>query len=337
MTVDLMGKSWFMKYAPKTAEELIFDSDEHKSLVSKWIQNEKLDGNVLLYGPPGLGKTVTAELLIRTIVKVQNDVHIAKDRNVKEIREIISPFVTKRAVRSKQKIVYIEECDKMHPDAVNILKFGLMEKYQDSCMFLSCTNYIQRIESALLQRYTYKIPFSGKNTEGVTKRLIDILNLEKIPHDPNALKQFVEKNHRAGIREMINQLQIASMSLQEGETLDLENIAKVAGIEQQVIDLFIKMNIAVTNLDSSAQKTCYILPLNSPIAEDYQQFYTLLHNNYDINYDAIFTRLYEQTRFTPAKAIIARYADGNKFKMFPSENVLSCFAEVCKCIAEIKG
>src|SRR6056297_318594 len=97
-------KSWFIKYAPQTVDDLIFDNDEHKSLIKRWLSQEYIDGNLLLFGSFGLGKTVTAEILMRQIIKAQNDLFIAKERSVKEIKERIQPFVTKKPVKSKQKI-----------------------------------------------------------------------------------------------------------------------------------------------------------------------------------------------------------------------------------------
>src|SRR6056297_1941200 len=199
--------AWYIKYAPQNIEGLIFDNNEHESLVKKWLENEYIDGNLLLYGSYGLGKTVTSEILIKHIIKAQNDLYIAKDRSVKEIREQIIPFTSKRPVKSKQKIVYIEEIDKMHKDAFNLLKTNTMEKHQSTCSFVACTNYVKKVESAVQSRFNYKIPFTGTNKEGIIKRLAYILENEKAEFDSEKLSGFVEQNYKMGIRELINTLQ----------------------------------------------------------------------------------------------------------------------------------
>ena len=146
MKLDISNSAWFSKHKPETIEGLIFDSPEHESLMTKWIKEKKIDGNCLLFGPPGLGKTLSSELLIKSIIKAQNDLFVCKDRNVKEIRERVKPFLTKRPIKSLQKIVYIEEIDRLHPDALNDLKDGSMEKYLHNCVFIACTNYIGKLK-----------------------------------------------------------------------------------------------------------------------------------------------------------------------------------------------
>ena len=85
MSVDITTRSWFMKYQPLDVFDLVFDSLEHQTLVTQWVQNEQMDGNVLFHGPAGLGKTVTSEILIRSIIKAQNDLYRMRTRSVKEI------------------------------------------------------------------------------------------------------------------------------------------------------------------------------------------------------------------------------------------------------------
>ena len=335
MSIDVIKKSWFMKYQPMTLENLVFDSDEHKALMQDWVENKKVDGNVLFFGPAGLGKTTSAEILIRTIIEAQNDLYKAKDRSTKEIREVISQFVKKKPVKSAQKIVYIEEFDKLHKDAENVLKDGLMEKYQETCSFICCTNHIRKIEEAVLTRFNYKIPFSGANIDGFVDRLADILTKENATFDNDSLKEFVTQNYRAGMREMINQLQSAYIS--NDGTIDFKNISSNAGLEEKVIQLVFDMIKVAMSISPQDKRLCLDQPMQSQIAEQYASFCALVHNNYDINYDIIFDRIYERTNHIPSKMICAKYSDMNEFKKFPQANIIACFYEMLKSIVEITG
>lgn len=338
MALDVKSKAWFMKYQPTTIVDLVFDSNEHKQLMEQWIADERITGNVLFFGKPGLGKTASVELLIHSIIKAQNDLHICKDRNVKEIREIVKPFLKKRPVKSKQKIVYIEEADKLHPDALNILKDGLMEKHQETSSFICCTNYIGKLkqkDEAILSRFTYKIPFSGKNVDGIVERLSYILTAEQAKYDKIQLKVFVEKSLQVGIREILNMLQISFMA--NGGEIDFESIQGYAGIEENVVNLIINIVRTISGLNPRDKKLCIINPLNSPVAQDYQSLCAILHNNYDVNYGSVFDRLYETSKFLPLQLIIARHADENDFKKYPHVNVLSCLKEMMECMINIMG
>lgn len=329
----LENKSWFMKYSPTDIKDLIFDSDDHKELVTKWYAQEFIDGNVLFYGPYGLGKTITSEILIRQIIKVPNDLLIATDRNVKEIRDKITPFVRKSPVKSKRKIVYIEEIDKMHPDAFNLLKTGLMEKYQDNCSFVACTNYIKKIEGATLSRFNFKVPFTGNNILKIYERMKFILDTEKAEYNDEDLKKFIKNNYKIGIRELINQLQNSFIA--NSGRISFKNISQTGSIEENIIKLIVNILSTVMKSDAKNKKLCLDYPENSVINEDYKQLVILLHNNLDINYDYIYNRLYELSNFIPIKMLCGRYADQAEYKKFPHINLLGFYYELIKTVCEI--
>ncbi len=334
--MDITSKSWFMRYAPTTVNDLVFDSAEHQTLVNQWVSNEQLDGNVLFHGPAGLGKTVTSEILIMAIIKAQNDLHRMKSRLVKEIDTQIIPFVKKRPVKSKHKIVYIEEVDRISSAGQNQLKDGILEKYQQSVSFICCTNYIKNVESALLTRFTYKIPFSGTNLEGIIKRLHFILTTEQAQFDETELIKFVHGNYRIGIREMINQLQISYMSNQK--IINFKTIQQGAGIEENIVLLVVNILNAIQNMPQKGKRDCYLVPLTSPITADYTQLVTLTHNNYDVNYNLVFDRLIATvSNYFPVLQIIVQYSEETKYKKHPHFQLLGCLSECIKCLTEITG
>ena len=104
--------SWFMKYAPLSFSEFIFENDIIKSYVDKWNKINYIDGNILFYGPAGVGKTVFSELLIKNFIKSSYDLKRIKSRSVNEVDELYS-WCQKKPNQSIKNIVYIEEIDKL--------------------------------------------------------------------------------------------------------------------------------------------------------------------------------------------------------------------------------
>ncbi len=326
--------SWFEKYRPKHIDEVVFNSEQQKNLAQTWIQNQQIDGNVLLSGPAGTGKTTLAEILIRNIIKNQSDLYRMKTRSVNEIDEKVKPFVVKKPIGSKVKIVYIEEIDGISLQGQRQLKEDLLEKYQDYVSFLACTNYPKRLDHALYTRFTYKIDFTSENIEGIKNRLIYILNSESAKFKEEDLADFVNKNYFHGLRSLINSLQVSYIST-NGE-INFQDLEKNLNIEDNLVKLIHTMlETIMKTTDLNQKKICLITPLNSIIAKEYQEFVTLCHNNSDINYENVFTRLYETTRFLPLQIIIGKYTEDVTSKKYQHIHLISCFYEMTKCILEV--
>jgi SpoVK/Ycf46/Vps4 family AAA+-type ATPase len=56
-------------------------------------------------------------------------------------------------------IVVCEEFDRLSTQALTILKDGFLEKWMPKVAFIATTNNIQKIDSALLQRFNIKMNF----------------------------------------------------------------------------------------------------------------------------------------------------------------------------------
>ncbi len=325
--------SWFEKYRPQTIDEMVFSDDQQKRLVKSWIDNETITGNILLSGTAGTGKSTLALILIKKIIKNQSDYLRIKTRSVSDVDEKITPFVQKKPVSSKCKIVYIEEIDRTSRQFQAQLKEDLMEKYQEYVSFLCCTNYPRRIDSALRTRFTFQIEFKSDNLNGIKKRLEHILVQEGAKFDPSELEEFINKNSKSGLRDLINALQVSFVS--NNGIIDFKNLEQNLNIEDNIVSLILEMiEKIMTSNNPSARKLCLSTPFNSIIAKEYTSFVTLCHNNFDINYENVFERLYETTKFLPLQVIIGQYSEEVDMKKYPNIHLVSCFYEMMKCCLE---
>lgn len=327
--------AWFMRYAPEKIDDIVFPiSDiDYKKIVQNWITNEFIDGNVLFIGPPGTGKTVTSHLLIKSIVKSQSDLFIMETRSVQEIDDRLKPWLRKAPIKSKQKIVYIEEMDKMSKQAMTELKNGLLEKYQSTTAFIGCTNHPNSIEKALRTRFNYQLDFNANNIEGIKNRVNFILTNEGAKFNPEELDEFIKNNYKKGIRDIINFLQKSFIS--NDGTIDFEEVNSSLNIEEDICQLILNMFKTSMSTGPNDKRLCYERPLDSIIADEWTKIVNILHNNYDINHIQILEHLYDMTNFIPIKMICARYIDSIEYKRYPHIHIISCISECLRCISEV--
>lgn len=326
---------WFERYRPQDIDSMLWPKVEDKNIVKSWFDDNRIDGNILLSGAAGTGKTTLAEILVKHFIKVNNDLFRMKSRSVKEVDNDLKPFLRKQPIKSVIKIVYIEEFDRLSDAAEAELKEGLMEKYSDYCIYIACTNHPKAIESAVLTRFSYKFDFNAvTDITAITQRLVYILQNEGATPNQERIKTFVEENHRLGMREMINLFQVNFNA--NNKAINYDSLEASAKFDENLIKIMLNIITTVMSVnDSKTRKMCFTRPMNTIISEPYTQFATLvLNNSFDINYGYVFETLYESIEHLPIKHIIGRYAQTLDGKKFPQYHLESCLTDVIKCCAE---
>ena len=212
--------SWFEKYRPKIIDELIFPnvlngekkgSEYIRNIFTKFYNQEFIQGNVLSYGEAGKGKTSLNKILQGKVIKHPNDIFIL-GRKVEDIDKL-KKWLQQSKVKSNQKLIIIEEIDRLSNQAQTVLKDGLLEKYQNNTSFLATTNNPDKLDKALVTRFNYRIYFDDFDVNEVLTRLKFILNKEEIQFDEDLLKQFIQTYIKRGLRELISNLEIGSTSI----------------------------------------------------------------------------------------------------------------------------
>jgi DNA polymerase III gamma/tau subunit len=326
---------WIKKYQPTTIEDYVFNNDQHKQLVEKWLSQGRIDGNLICSGPAGTGKTSLLEILIKHIIKTQSDLFRMKSRSVAEIDELKN-WVGKAPNRSTHNIVYIEEIDKLSKQAQVTLKDGMLEKHVETCIFLCATNHPRKIDPALFSRFTYKFVLDSFDKDNLYNQIDRILKLEEAEFDPDQLKIYVENNYQKGLRDILNQLQISYITNQK--KISFEDLAGSSEIEDSVISLFLIITKSILKMTNSKfKKQCLHFPTNSVIAQDYVNLVTLLNNNWDVDFDLVFEELITNIDLLPAKSILIRYYESIEDKKYPYLHLISCLYDVMEscCTAQL--
>ena len=103
-------KPWTSKYEPKAIGE-IFGQDEAITKIKQFIENHKKGKSILIYGPPGSGKTSTVHVLAREYDLELVELNASDTRNKKTIKELLESVTSQQSLFSRGKLVLIDEID----------------------------------------------------------------------------------------------------------------------------------------------------------------------------------------------------------------------------------
>lgn len=171
--------------------------------------------HMLFAGPPGVGKTTTAEAIVNGIYQSGDRtanvkrLNASDDRGIGVVREDIKNFA--RIIPSGSatfKIIILDEADQMTSEAQHALR-RTMEQYNALTRFILICNYSSRIIPPIQSRCAI-FRFRNLEKEEVMERLRFIADKKNLAVDEEALEALYDSSE-GDMRQAINVLQAASV------------------------------------------------------------------------------------------------------------------------------
>jgi len=202
---------WVEKYRPKTIEECILS--ENIKQIFKGFLNKGEIPNLLLAGPPGIGKTTIAKALCN---ELGADFYVIngsdEGRFLDTVRNTAKNFASTVSLSStaKHKVIIIDEADNTTND-VQLLLRASIEEFNRNCRFIFTCNYKNKIIEPLHSRCAVvEFGIKGKEKQQLAanffKRLQDILRQEGVEYDQKVLIELINK-HFPDWRRVLNECQ----------------------------------------------------------------------------------------------------------------------------------
>ena len=290
---------WVEKYRPDNFDDIVLDN-YNKEIFENMLKNNYIP-NLLLYGPPGSGKTTTIINLINKYQQNNNEVNksliihlnASDERGIDIIRNQINIFVNSNCLFIKGlRFVILDEVDYMTKNAQQALKY-LLEYNKNNIRFCLICNYISKIDSAL-QSLFIRIKFNELPKKDIIYMLNNIKNNEKL-HCNNVTFENLYNYYKSDVRSMINHLQ----SKKNDKILNnenYENITKYAKANNMNNFIRYLNNISkYYNIDKKniiKNYSSYIIfNFKDNIIEYIDNFKFIIHN-LDININYIISYLY---------------------------------------------
>lgn len=334
----IQSSAWFTKYAPQRFEEIVFPDVTKYNQIKEVIDNGFISGNILSFGPHGVGKTTINNIIIKSIIQHPNDLMVM-DRSLKNIDEELKPWLRKPAIKSKQKICVLEEFDQLSSQAMTVLKNGLMENFQPKVAFIATTNKVRKIDPALLDRFNIKLDFIDIDVVGAFNRLKYILGCEGIQYNEEDLKTFINNQPKAGMRTLINNLQLSCIT----GSLVLNSNTNIGDSNNE--DYIVQFVSFLVNylLNYKDLNGVYNILVNAKNDQDFFKNYDILlkylEQNSNINIEMVFDGLLKEENLQglAINNVIKSYYQKIYQFNYPDLAILSLIGDLSKTIYELKG
>jgi len=298
MSLKSKEYAWEQKYRPFDNINDIILNPEHQLFFNGIIKENRIP-NMILYGPPGLGKTTTVLTLVNQLKKDYMFLNGRTDGRIDVLETKVEPFVSTKSFNGEEKIVIYDEGDASSHAVLDALKV-MIEKYSKNATFIITSNHVNKFKDAIRSRMNMiNFALTEKNKtvmqKNTLKRIIRILKNEKVEiEDINQLALFVKKTF-PDIRNMIKTLQMFSISYnkkipasicEESEIFNVSSFVKMLDeFKYEDIVKFVENNnsemiyvFVQENLKELVKPNNYYEVLRTINSYSYQEAFTMTKN-----------------------------------------------------------
>ena len=174
-----------------------------KKTFAKYIADNDCQ-NIILYGPPGVGKTTLAKLLVKNIDCDYLYINASDERGVDTVRDKITGFASTASFKPL-KVIILDEADYLTHTAQATLR-NVIEKFSRQTRFIMTCNYLEML-SGPMQSRCHPIKVLPPSKTEVAKHLYWLMGEEGIMHTSADIKTLVNQTY-PDIRKALEAIQM---------------------------------------------------------------------------------------------------------------------------------
>lgn len=188
---------WVDRFQPQTVEETILPSDT-KKILQNLMKDPKSMPDLLFAGPAGIGKTTTAEAMMREMDADYLKVKAAMEGDINTLRTKIQEFASKVSMTNDRKFVIFDEADSLNRQSTQPALRNFMDEFRKNCCFIATCNNKHLIIDPVISRFSevsFKIP--AKEKASILKQVLiavfKILQEVGVEFDKKAVAEHVQR------------------------------------------------------------------------------------------------------------------------------------------------
>ena len=205
---------WVEEYRPKTIDSCILPK-ELKKTFSDYIRQGNVN-NMILSGPPGVGKTTVARALVEEMGCTYIVINGSEESGIDILRTKIKNFASTVSLHGGRKYIILDEADYLNPQSTQPALRGFMEEFHKNCGFILTCNYKNRLIPPLHSRcppVEFIIPKAEKPqlAKEFMERVLYILEDKGIKYNKKVVSELILKFF-PDWRRTLNELQRYAVS-----------------------------------------------------------------------------------------------------------------------------
>jgi DNA polymerase III delta prime subunit len=301
---------WVEEYRPHTIDDCILPNSL-KKVFTGFIEQGEIS-NLLLSGPPGVGKTTVAKALCEQLGLSYIVINGSDEgRFLDTIRNKVRNFATTKSLvgGGAHKVVIIDEADNTTHDVQLSLR-TFVEEYHSNCRFIFTCNFINKIIDPLHSRCTVvdfriKAGEQQKLQAAFFDRLKGILDASGVTYEDKVLVKLIQRYY-PDWRRLLNEAQRHSA----GGSLDTTVLCDIADVN---LDELIR---SMKNKEFTTVRKWVVNNMDSDPNTIIRKIYNSL------------TEVLEGSSIPPAVLVLAKYQYQIAFVADQEINLLACLTEI---------
>jgi replication factor C large subunit len=224
-----MSEPWTVKHRPKTVQEIAGNKlaiDKLRQWLDSWSKGRPSKAATLLYGPPGVGKTVVSETVAHDLGWDLVEINASDQRGKDILSKTAGMASTQSTLGSKGRLILLDEVDGINLRQDQGAIAAILQIIKESRFPLVLTANdpwdpkIRPLREACLQ-----IELKQLGVRDAVPFLKTILSKENVAADEGALKVLVQKNN-GDLRSTLNDLQVLAS---RRKSVGLEEVNLLSG------------------------------------------------------------------------------------------------------------